>query len=208
MPESGKRAAPLRGLALQIYTVFTHPIFQGLALLICAWLFYYNHTALKPLYALRAKAEQDSNNLLVEKNQLLKLMPPLRLEDLDRQMEALRKRVVMNDNQANAEAKKIARVIEDCEWSGEVVPAPPQQTFPTIPFLRHYPLLVKLTVLPAQSSRLEDKEQTRLFRLLREVERTRRLHFLRRLDVRADKVRGWQVELEYDFYTLQEAPRG
>jgi hypothetical protein len=43
---------------------------------------------------------------------------------------------------------------------------------------------------------------------LREVERTRRLHFLRKLEVEADAKNGTKVMLEYDFYSLEEKPGG
>lgn len=208
MPDSGKRATPLRGLALQLYTVFVHPIFQVVALLACGLLFYYNRTTLKPLQVARDEAQTQSSNLLMEKNQLIKMMPGLRIEDLNRQMEALSKNVVLNENQANGEAKKIARAVEACFWTGEVVPQPVVQTLDASPFLKHYPLRVKLESSPAFSKNLEEKDQVRLFRFLREVERTRKLHFLRKLEVEADAKGGTRVLLEYDFYSLEETPRG
>ena len=208
MPASGSRAAPLRGLALQLYTLFVHPIFQAAAVLVCAALFYYNRTTLKPLENQMKKAKAESASLVQEKNQLIKLMPSLRVEDLNRQMEALGKKVVLNENQANGEAKKIAKAVEECSWTGEVTPLPAIQTLPQSPFLKHYPMRVTLVSSPAYSEKLEQKDQVRLFKLLREVERTRKLHFLRRLEVEADAKAGTKVLLEYDFYSLEEKPRG
>jgi hypothetical protein len=208
VPASGSRAAPLRGLALQLYTIFVHPIFQGMALLACGLLFYYNRSAVEPLQRQKSELQDRSNQLVGEKNQLLKLMPRLRIEDLDRQMESLSKQVVQNENQANAEAKKIAKAVEDCNWTGEVSPRPAVATLPQSPFLKHYPISVSLASSPVFSEKLEEKDQVRLFRFLREVERTRRLHFLRRLEVEADAKNGTKVMLEYDFYSLEEKPGG
>jgi len=203
VPASGSRAAPLRGLSLQLYTIFVHPIFQGVAILACLLLFYNNRTTLRPMENQRTELTTRSNNLLVEKNQLLRLMPSLKVEDLERQLEALGKRVVQNDNQANGEAKKIAKAVEACGWTGEVVPEPAVQTLPQSPFLKHYPIRVRLDSSPGFSEKQEEKDQVRLFRFLREVERTRKLHFLRRLEVEADAARGTTVRLEYDFYSLE-----
>lgn len=208
MPASGSRGTPLRGLALQLYTIFVHPIFQGIALLACGLLFYYNRSVLEPLQRQKRELQDRSNNLVVEKNQLLKMMPSLRIEDLDRQMEALSQKVVQNENQANAEAKKIAKAVEECGWTGEVVPQPQVVTLPQSPFLRHYPIKVTLNSSPAFSEKQEEKDQVRLLRFLREVERTRKLHFLRKLEVEADANRGTTVNLEYDFYSLEEKPNG
>jgi hypothetical protein len=171
-------------------------------------LFYHNRTSLKPKEAEKAALAARSNNLLVEKNQLVRLMPSLRLEDLERQLEALGKKVVQNDNQANGEAKKIAKAVEACGWTGEVVPEPAVPTLPQSPFLKHYPIRVRLESSPGFSEKQEEKDQVRLFRFLRQVERTRKLHFLRRLEVEADASRGTNVRLEYDFYALEEKPGG
>ena len=198
----------MRGLALQLYTLFVHPIFQGIALLACGMLFYYNRTVLGPLETQRRIAQQDLGSLFSEKNQLIKMMPNLRIEDLDRQMEALGKKVVQNENQANGEAKKIAKAVEECNWTGEVTPQPAVPTLPQSPFLRHFPIRVALSSSPAFSEKLELKDQVRLFRFFREVDRTRRLHFLRKLEVEADEKIGTKVNLEYDFYSLEERPRG
>ena len=198
----------MRGLALQLYTVFVHPIFQVCALLACGALFYYNRSLLKPLQAEKNRALAQSANLVMEKNQLLKMMPSLRVEDLDRQMEALKQKVVQNENQANGEAKKIGKAMEECGWSGEVSPQPATPTFPRSPFLKHFPVRVTLTSTPAFSEKQELKDQVRLARFLREVERTRKLHFLRRLEIQADPRSGTRVNLEYDFYSLEDRPRG
>ncbi|NBS54630.1 hypothetical protein EBT23_03555 [bacterium] len=209
MPASGSRAAPLRGLSLQLYTIFVHPIFQAVAVLACALLFYHNRTTLRPMETQRSDLTTRSNNLLVEKNQLIKLMPSLRVEDLERQLEALGKKVVQNENQANGEAKKIARAVEESGWTGEVRPEPAVLTLPEqCPFLKHYPFSVRLESSPGFSEKQEQKDQVRLFRFMREVERTRKLHFLRRLEVEADPARGTTVKLEYDFYSLENKPRG
>jgi len=149
-----------------------------------------------------------SNRLVGEKNQLLKMMPSLRIEDLDRQMEALGKKLVQNENQANGEAKKIAKAVEECNWTGEVTPLPAVSTLSQSQFLKHYPIRVSLSSSPAYSEKLEQKDQVRLFRFFKEVERTRRLHFLRKLEVEADAKNGTKVNLEYDFYSLEEKPRG
>ena len=79
---------------------------------------------------------------------------------------------------------------------------------PQSPFLRHFPIRVALSSSPAFSEKLELKDQVRLFRFFREVDRTRRLHFLRKLEVEADEKIGTKVNLEYDFYSLEERPRG
>jgi hypothetical protein len=208
VPASGSRAAPLRGLSLQLYTIFVHPIFQVVALLACGVLFYHNRTTLVPLEKERTQRKKETINLAAETTTLNKLMPNLRIEDLDRQMEVLRKQVVLNENQANAEAKKIAKAVEDCNWTGEVSPQPAVATLPQSPFLKHYPISVSLASSPVFSEKLEEKDQVRLFRFLREVERTRRLHFLRRLEVEADAKNGTKVKLEYDFYSLEDKPNG
>ena len=208
MPASGSRATPLRGLALQLYTIFVHPIFQAVALLACGLLFYYNRSTLEPLQRQRSELQDRSNRLVGEKNQLLKMMPSLRIEDLDRQMEALGKKLVQNENQANGEAKKIAKAVEECNWTGEVTPLPAVSTLSQSQFLKHYPIRVSLSSSPAYSEKLEQKDQVRLFRFFKEVERTRRLHFLRKLEVEADAKNGTKVNLEYDFYSLEEKPRG
>ena len=208
MPASGSRGTPLRGLALQLYTIFVHPIFQGIAVLACGFLFYQNRTVLKPRLAERTQAQARSSNLLMEKNQLQKMMPSLRIEDLNRQMEALQAKVVQNENQANGEAKKIGKAMEEAGWTGEVSPQPAVRSLEASPFLRHYPLKVRLESSPAYSEKQEEKDQVRLLRFLREVERTRKLHFLRKLEVEADPKSGTQVKLEYDFYSLEDKPGG
>lgn len=208
MPASGSRAAPLRGLTLQLYKLFVHPIFQGVAILGCALVFYYNQTALKPYYAQRNSAELTSNNLLLEKNKLRKMMPDLRIEDLNRQMDVLKTRLVLNENQVNAEAKKIGKKMQDLEWLGDVVPKEAVQSFPSIPFLKHYPIEVEIRSPPEIASKIEEKDMLRLFQLLREVESTRKLHYLKTMNIEADPVKGWTVKMEYDFFMIEEPPRG
>ena len=208
MPASGNRAAPLRGLSFQLYRIFVHPAFQGLAVLVCGFMFYYNHTTLNPFYLQRSNANETSNGLLLEKNKLRKMMPDLRIEDLNRQMGVLKARLLQNENQVNVECKKIGKEMQDLEWLGDVLPKEAVQSFTEIPFLKHFPIEVVLRGPPEIASRIEEKEMMRLFQFLREVEKTRKLHFLKKLEVQADRNQGWTVKLEYDFFMIEEAPRG
>lgn len=208
MPASGNRAAPLRGFAFQLYRLFVHPIFQGVAILACGFVFYYNQTALKPLYLQRSSAEQTSNGLLLEKNKLLKMMPNLRIEDLDRQMQALKAKLLQNENQVNAECKKLGKEMQELEWLGDVVPKEAVQTFPEIPLLKHFPMELVLRSPPELAAKIEEKDILRLFQFLRAAEKTRKLHFLRKLEIQADGVKGWTVKMEYDFFMIEDKPRG
>lgn len=208
MPSSGNRAAPLRGLAFQLYRLFVHPIFQGVAVLGCGCVFYYNQTALKPLYLQRSGAEMTSSALLLEKNKLRKMMPDLRIEDLNRQMGLLKTKLLQNENQVNGECKKIGKEMQELEWLGEVVPKEAVQSFPEIPLLKHFPVELVMRSPPEIASKIEEKDILRLFQFLRAAEKTRKLHFLRKLEIQADVIKGWTVKMEYDFFMIEEAPRG
>ena len=208
MPASGSRAAPLRGLALHLYNLFVHPGFQGVTLLACGGIFYCNQTTLKPLYLQKTEAQGTSNSLLVEKNKLVKMMPGVRIEDLNRQMEAQKSKLVQNENQVNVECKKISKEMEDLEWLGEVTPQAAVQSFPQIQFLKHFPIEVVLKSPPEIAEKIEEKDATRLFQFLRQVEKTKKLHFLRKLEIQADPKAGWTVKMEYDFFMIQEVPGG
>ena len=158
MPASGSRAAPLRGLALHLYNLFVHPGFQGVTLLACGGIFYCNQTTLKPLYLQKTEAQGTSNSLLVEKNKLVKMMPGVRIEDLNRQMEAQKSKLVQNENQVNVECKKISKEMEDLEWLGEVTPQAAVQSFPQIQFLKHFPIEVVLKSPPEIAEKIEEKD--------------------------------------------------
>jgi len=136
------------------------------------------------------------------------MMPGVRIEDLNRQMEAQKLRLVQNENQVNAECKKISKEMEDLEWLGEVTPQAAVQSFPQTQFLKHFPIEVVLKSPPEIAEKIEEKDTTRLFQFLRKVEQTKKLHFLRKLEIQADAKAGWTVKMEYDFFMIQEVPGG
>ena len=61
---------------------------------------------------------------------------------------------------------------------------------------------------PELAAKIEEKDILRLFQFLRAAEKTRKLHFLRKLEIQADGVKGWTVKMEYDFFMIEDKPRG
>jgi len=89
-----------------------------------------------------------------------------------------------------------------------VTPQAAVQSFPQIQFLKHFPIEVVLKSPPEIAEKIEEKDATRLFQFLRQVEKTKKLHFLRKLEIQADSKAGWTVKMEYDFFMIQEVPGG
>ena len=193
--------APLRGLAFQLYRLFVHPVTQGVVMVACGGILYYNSKVLGPLRTAKDQAVQESNQLLMEKARLQKLMPAVRLQDLEIQANSFKPRLVLNDAAAMALADETAKILKETRWEGEVTPKPKSNPFRLLPEFSVYPVEVILRSRPEASAKMEAKDQTRLFDFMRKMAKVDRLHILRSLVVEADAKKGWEVRLEYDFFS-------
>lgn len=193
--------APLRGLAFQLYQLFVHPITQGVVVVVCGGILYYNSQVLGPLRRAKDQAVLESNQLLMEKARLQKLMPAVRIQDLEIQANSFKSRLVLDDAAAMELADQTAKILKETRWEGEVTPKPKTNPFRLLPEFAIYPVEVVLRSRPESSAKLEAKDQTRLFEFLRRMAQIDRLHILRSMTVEADIKKGWEVRLDYDFFS-------
>jgi hypothetical protein len=113
------------------------------------------------------------------------------------------KRLIQGDAQMQGVMEQIAGWMRTAGWKGQLVPRLAEPVAAEVPQLQRVRLEVELTCPRDVSERLPDSDQTRLFRLLRQISEIPAPHVLRMLEVEQNAAGELRARMELDFFRLK-----